>query len=154
MLSGVIHKMIQDTQERLIFRASMYIKDVVSMFRYTYGDLLPYLRLAGTRSTALEKDQHFPTLTNTLQLLAILHQSVEKGVFEGLAQEAIGICTQLLVRCSEMIVGHKGKDRVEFAQLESHLFLIRHLLALREHITPYDISFVYMEKWVDFTNGM
>eukprot|EP00994_Dinema_validum_P001780 NODE_136_length_2400_cov_83.625266_g94_i0.p1 GENE.NODE_136_length_2400_cov_83.625266_g94_i0~~NODE_136_length_2400_cov_83.625266_g94_i0.p1 ORF type:complete len:718 (-),score=136.80 NODE_136_length_2400_cov_83.625266_g94_i0:155-2308(-) len=151
MLSGVLHKMIQDTQERFIFRCSMYIKDVIAHYRYTYQDCLPFLRLPDTQVQCLVKGNNFPTLANTLFLLGTLSTAVERGVFEGLAQEVVRICTDALIRTADLIVASSklSKERPEFPVLESQLFLIRHLLTLREQITPFDIHFQMVERWLD-----
>eukprot|EP00667_Euglena_gracilis_P003753 EG_transcript_3766 len=151
LLSGIMHKMIQDSQERFIFRSSMYIKDVIGVFRYSYADLAPYLRMPGVSALCLEKDQHFPTLGNTLALLKLMWGAVEKGVFEGLAQEAVTICTDLLVKAADIVLRHTGKDKVEWPSLEAALFLVRHLLALREHLVPYDANLAFVERHLDLS---
>eukprot|EP00668_Euglena_longa_P042338 GGOE01055961.1.p1 GENE.GGOE01055961.1~~GGOE01055961.1.p1 ORF type:complete len:976 (-),score=298.90 GGOE01055961.1:1366-4272(-) len=151
LLSGIMHKMIQDAQERFIFRSSMYIRDVIGTFRYTYADVAPFLRVPGVSAVCLERDQHFPTLGNTLALLKLMWGAVEKGVFEGLAQEAVTICTDLLVRASDLVLKHAGKDKVEWPSLEAALFLVRHLLTLREHLVPYDANLTFVERHLDLS---
>lgn len=66
-------------------------------------------------------------------------------IFEELAQDAIQICTVSLKMASADITVAKG-------QLHGTLFLVKHLLTLREQITPFDIKFSLTNKALDFTS--
>eukprot|EP01012_Entosiphon_sulcatum_P055857 TRINITY_DN7844_c0_g1_i1.p1 TRINITY_DN7844_c0_g1~~TRINITY_DN7844_c0_g1_i1.p1 ORF type:complete len:945 (-),score=135.38 TRINITY_DN7844_c0_g1_i1:7-2841(-) len=151
LLSSTLHKMIQDTQERLIFRCSLFIKDVIAPFRYTVEDCAPLVFVRGGKR-ALGEREFFPTLSHTVALLQLLKGSVEQGVFEGLGQEAVHLSAQLLLRASDMISTHKWPQTVEFPDLQAVLFLIRHMTALREEIHRAEINLTTIEKWVDLTN--
>lgn len=66
-------------------------------------------------------------------------------IFEELAQDAIRICTVALKMASADVTAAKG-------ELHGTLFLVKHLLTLREQITPFDISFSHTNKALDFTS--
>lgn len=53
-------------------------------------DLAPYLRVPGVSALCLEKDQHFPTLGNTLALLKLMWGAVEK-VCQAAAPRPVGL---------------------------------------------------------------
>lgn len=65
-------------------------------------------------------------------------------VFEGLAAEAIEQCLNNLISAKEIINERKGFD-------DSHLFLIKHLLALKEQIAPFESSFTETQVNLDFS---
>jgi hypothetical protein len=58
----------------------------------------------------------------------------QTNVFEDLAEEAITTCRQSLLKAAQIFASRK-KD----AQLDSQLFLIRHLLILKEMTASVDI---------------
>jgi conserved oligomeric Golgi complex subunit 3 len=85
----------------------------------------------------------YPTLPRTLLLLSKLYRSVERGVFEGLAQELVYGCLESLATGYTSISKLKGN-------IHGQLFLIKHLLILRDQIAPFEGSFSARETNVDF----
>jgi len=75
--------------------------------------------------------------------LRVLYRKVNTEIFEGLAQEAIMICTQTLLAASAAISKQRGP-------LDGLLFLIKNLLILREQVGPFNIKFI-TEKILDFS---
>jgi hypothetical protein len=67
-------------------------------------------------------------------------------VFEELAQDAIQLCTASLKMASADIMAAQGG-------LHGSLFLVKHLLTLREQITPFEIQFAQTSKALDFTSS-
>ncbi|KAJ3010421.1 Golgi transport complex subunit 3 [Thoreauomyces humboldtii] len=86
----------------------------------------------------------YPTMHRTLYILGKLYQSVPNATFEELAQEAVDCCRKSLVRAATTISSKQTK-------FDGQFFLIKNLLMLREHITPYTLSFVRKEDVLDFT---
>jgi hypothetical protein len=58
----------------------------------------------------------------------IVHSVVKPAIFEDIAQEAINLCRLALVAASENI----ARTRPPSSVLDGHLFLVRHLLILKE----------------------
>lgn len=108
----------------------------------------------------------YPTLVRTLSSLAKLYLSVDSSVFEDLAHEvpllcisqwerivsptktlcvkAVSVCIASLSSASRLISRSKGSDH-------GQLFLLRHLLILREQIQPFDANFTITENTLDFS---
>lgn len=76
----------------------------------------------------------YPTLRMTLWILSCLWTYVDQGVFEDLAQEAIGTCRQSLTAASQTLMAQKDKD------MDARLFLVRHLLILKEMTAGLDLG--------------
>jgi len=72
----------------------------------------------------------YVTLERTLGCLSKVFRVVEPTVFEQLAQEAVAACTFTLLDASKRIGKKATLD-------DGDLFLIKHLLLLREQISPF-----------------
>ena len=81
----------------------------------------------------------YPTLEIALLLLSRIYRCVEMSIFEGLAQETVNQTTETLQTASGLISGKTTTS-------DGYLFLIKHLLILREQIAPFDIEFYSTEK--------
>lgn len=68
------------------------------------------------------------------------------GVFEGLAAEAIEQCLGNLLSAKDLIKERKGF-------VDSQLFLIKHLLTLREQVAPFEASFTETQVSLDFSSA-
>ena len=143
------------------------------------------LPLAGRLSGGEPDDLYaswYPPLRSTLVVLSKIYRAVDMGVFEDLAGEAVGLCTDALkaaalqvcccCRCCRCFLcpSHPCFMRPEgpstpqpppplptrarlpllfSAQVtarrgetsDGDLFLVKHLLILREQLTPFDINF-------------
>jgi len=86
----------------------------------------------------------FPTLQRTLWLLTKIYKCVDQSIFDDLSQEALSKCLLSLNQASTLI--RDTKD-----QVDGRLFLIKHLLILKEQIAPFEGNFVHTTKEVDFT---
>ncbi|PWS21999.1 hypothetical protein DKP78_20665, partial [Enterococcus faecium] len=63
----------------------------------------------------------------------------------GLAQEAVEVCSTSLQNASKVIAK-------KATAMDGQLFLIKHLLILREQIAPFDIEFSVTHKELDFSH--
>lgn len=103
-----------------------------------------------------KQETWYPTLQKTLWVLSQLHDFVkvraspasdvglinvvQPAIFEDIAQEAINICRQSLVSAADTIKGVKtnvisqgqGSSYATSKTLDGELFLVRHLLILKE----------------------
>lgn len=65
-------------------------------------------------------------------------------VFEGLAAEAIEQCVNSLFHARDIISERRGP-------IDAQLFLIKHLLTLREQVAPFEVSFTETQIVLDFS---
>ncbi|KAE9457763.1 hypothetical protein C3L33_10336, partial [Rhododendron williamsianum] len=87
----------------------------------------------------------YPPLEKTLSCLSKLYRCLEPAVFTGLAQEALEVCTMSIQKASKLIAKRSSP-------MDGQLFLIKHLLILREQIGPFDIEFSVTHKELDFSH--
>ena len=87
----------------------------------------------------------YPTVRRTLMCLSKLYRSVEKEIFQEVSHEALKACIGSIVYASGMIQAKK-------TPFDGQLFLIKHLLILREQITPFNIIHSSSETALDFSN--
>ncbi|MBW0475108.1 hypothetical protein O181_014823 [Austropuccinia psidii MF-1] len=84
----------------------------------------------------------YPTLRKTLWVLSKLHTYVNDAIFEDFAGEAVGICSQSIVSAAALInpVSNQSSSSSTSTNAVDHqLFIIRHLLILKEMIRTLDI---------------
>ncbi|XP_078613274.1 conserved oligomeric Golgi complex subunit 3-like isoform X1 [Branchiostoma floridae x Branchiostoma japonicum] len=86
----------------------------------------------------------YPTVRRTLVCLSKLYRCVDRTIFQGLSQEALAACVQSLIVASVSIAKLK-------TEMDGELFLIKHLLILREQITPFHAEFAIKEMALDFS---
>ncbi|KAI7868135.1 Sec34-like family-domain-containing protein [Spinellus fusiger] len=87
----------------------------------------------------------YPALQKTLWILSKLYRCVQTGVFEDLAQEAVSLCSESLRKACETITINKSR-------LDGQLFLIKHLLVLKEQLAPFEANLVHAGKALDFSS--
>ena len=84
---------------------------------------------------------------HSLVSLVTLNNRVQPAIFEDIAQEAINICRQSLVSAADAIKGVKadvtlhgpGSSYTTSKTLDGELFLVRHLLILKEMTQNLDL---------------
>jgi len=86
----------------------------------------------------------YPTFERTLTCLSKLYLTIDNDAFDGIAQEAMSVCTNTLVDAQNLIQNTQST-------LDGQLFLIQHLLILQEEIAPFDINFTIQETVLDFS---
>ncbi|KAF5841503.1 hypothetical protein DUNSADRAFT_12670 [Dunaliella salina] len=87
----------------------------------------------------------YPPLRATLLCLSKLYRAVDGSIFSGLAQEAVSACTVSVQQASTMLARKVGA-------LDAQLFMIKHLLFLREHIAPFNVQFAVTDFDLDFSH--
>ena len=87
----------------------------------------------------------FPPMRATLSLLSKLYGVVEMTVFEDFARRALSLCVSSLVHAAERV-------RRTRTAIHGDLFLVRHLLTLREQLIPFEISLQSVEREMDFSS--
>ena len=152
-----LNRTVSDTQERLAYCAEIKVRQEIQLFEPTtehlaYPDILE-------KNASLENDTEapetldiisktwYPPLRATLALLSKLYGVVEVVVFEDFARRSINFCVTTLKIGSDQVKKKKLKDQ---GQMHGDLFLVRHLLLLREQLIPFDIRLQGIEKQLDF----
>ncbi|KAH3812424.1 hypothetical protein DPMN_140855 [Dreissena polymorpha] len=98
----------------------------------------------------------YPTVRRTLVTLSKLYRCIDKTTFQGLSQEALQMCIQSLLNAKEGITKRKASIDlsailIHQTQLDGQLFMIKHLLILREQIAPFQADFSIRETSLDFS---
>uniref|UniRef100_A0A7S2RU93 Conserved oligomeric Golgi complex subunit 3 n=1 Tax=Mucochytrium quahogii TaxID=96639 RepID=A0A7S2RU93_9STRA len=143
---GVLIQILQDVQERLIYSASQYIQLHITNFSPQAGDLRYPEKLIESSKGESRPGMTtgcFKTLENTLMCLIQIYRCLEPQTFEELAQEAVMACSHSLTEASREI----GKR----SRVDGDLFLIKHLLVLREQISPFNTQLTVKQVELDFT---
>ncbi|UPR01228.1 Sec34 domain-containing protein [Chloropicon primus] len=160
----VIEEILADVQERLVYSMQHYIRDEIAYYAPTQEDLQVDTMAKGKEGDREngdgetpgeakdgEKDQEegpsnlYPAVQNTLLCLVKTYGCLELQTFGGLAQEAIQYCTDSCIVASQEIAKSTGL-------LNSQLFLIKNLLALREQLSLFDVDFGSDETELDFSH--
>ncbi|KAL9658373.1 hypothetical protein ABK040_015693 [Willaertia magna] len=168
----IVHAMIQDIQERLIYLTSFFISNEIAKYVPLQEDLDYPKKLLSTNNkrllfendtslddsheTIIDKEEEskksygqylawYPTLEWTLTLLSKLYKVLDVGVFEGLAQEAVTLCAASFIDASRKI--SEKSDA-----LNGSLFLISHLLILLQELSYFKVSFTKTETTLDFSH--
>ncbi|XP_018449460.1 conserved oligomeric Golgi complex subunit 3 isoform X1 [Raphanus sativus] len=157
-LRPTLQRILADVNERLTFRARTYIRDEIANYIPSYEDLDYPGKLEGSANTPsdtnleAQDDENadvfktwYPPLEKTLSCLSKLYRCLEPAVFTGLAQEAVEVCSLSVQKASKLIIKRT-------TTMDGQLFLIKHLLILREQIAPFDIEFSVTHKELDFSH--
>uniref|UniRef100_A0A671T3X9 Conserved oligomeric Golgi complex subunit 3 n=1 Tax=Sinocyclocheilus anshuiensis TaxID=1608454 RepID=A0A671T3X9_9TELE len=189
---AVVKQMLEDVQERLVYRTHIYIQTDILGYKPAPGDLAypdklemmekiaqslkeERMKLTSSssfsdvqleesdnkklissgeclsghnpraHSTVSPADLHgmwYPTVRRTLVCLSKLYRCIDRAVFQGLSQEALSACIQSLLKASDIIQKNKN-------QIDGQLFLIKHLLIMREQIAPFHADFAIKEISLD-----
>ena len=83
-------------------------------------------------------------MANQTKLL-LLSYPIKTAIFEDFASEAVTLCRQSLTLAAEKIAARPGASK-----LDGQLFIIRHLLILKEMVRSIDL--VQVERAFDFSN--
>ena len=164
---------VTDAQERLVYCAELRLRNEVEQFeplhsQLSYPDILE-VAVADSKGSKLRSPSHasgsgsggngsskaaappiddivrtwYPPLRHTLGLLSKLYGVVDRLVFEDFARRAVSLCVRTL---------RAGADGVRRSrsQLHADLFLVRHLLILREQLLPFDVRLTSVGWSLDF----
>ncbi|XP_024973741.1 conserved oligomeric Golgi complex subunit 3 isoform X1 [Cynara cardunculus var. scolymus] len=157
-LAGIrptLDRILADIHERLTFRARTHIRDEIANYLPLDEDLDYPGKLeqsAETKSDPSSLDESsdvfktwYPPLEKTVSCLSKLYNCLEQAVFTGLAQEAVEVCSLSIQKASKLVAKRSSL-------MDGQLFLIKHLLILREQIAPFDIEFSVTHKELDFSH--
>lgn len=155
-----VSRVIEDAQERLIFCATNSLAKEVIRFKPTPADLNYPDKLRkreeSESSEAKEEDavqkqlkvyeSWFPPMRSVLRILSKIFRVVEPKVFEDIALQSVQSCTKCLKDGAAYIQKRRGV-------MDADLFLVKHLLILREQLSPFDIDLRSVERQLDFSDA-
>ena len=144
-LSPVFERMIEDTQERLVYTTQVYIRDTIEGYEPIGFDLDYPDKLEKAIQSGDVYSTWYPTLESTLFVLSSIYRVLNTKIFEAIAQDVLHLCTTSLLYASDEITRKKGK-------MDGILFLVKHLLTLREQVTPFEIGTSVQEMSLDFSS--
>lgn len=154
-LRPTLERILADIHERLTFRARTHIRDEIANYIPSDEDLDYPAKLERSaemkpETTSVEETADvfktwYPPLEKTLSCLLKLYRCLEPSVFTGLAQEAVEVCSLSIQKASKLIAK-------KTSAMDAQLFLVKHLLILREQIAPFDIEFSVTYKELDFSH--
>ncbi|KAL6859379.1 hypothetical protein ACP4OV_017638 [Aristida adscensionis] len=153
-LRPILQRILADVHERLAFCARTHIREEIANFRPSVEDLdYPGKLQRSVDMTSIatvgDKSDIYVTwyrpLEKTVSCLSKLYRCLEPSVFTGLAQEAVEVCSASLQSAGKVI-------SKKATPMDGQLFLIKHLLILREQIAPFDIEFSVTHKELDFSH--
>ncbi|KAJ4848119.1 Golgi transport complex subunit 3 [Turnera subulata] len=154
-LRPTLQRILADVHERLTFRARTHIRDEIANYIPSDEDLdypTKLERSVEVKSETTSDDGNpdvfkawYPPLERTISCLSKLYRCLEPSVFTGLAQEAVEVCSVSIQKASKLIAKRT-------TAMDAQLFLIKHLLILREQIAPFDIEFSVTYKELDFSH--
>ncbi|CAL9095340.1 unnamed protein product [Musa textilis] len=153
-LRPTLQRILADIHERLTFCARTHIREEIANYRPSDEDLDYPAKLERsvdmTSSTSVDDTSDtfktcYPPLEKTVSCISKLYHCLEPAVFTGLAQEAVEFCSISIQNASKSISKRSSP-------MDGQLFLVKHLLILREQIAPFDIEFSVTHKELDFSH--
>ncbi|KAM7275531.1 hypothetical protein ACFE04_017397 [Oxalis oulophora] len=154
-LHPTFQRILADVHERLTFRARTHIHDEIANYVLSDEDLNYPAKLEQStdmkqESASVDENQDifktwYPPVEKTISCLSKLYRCLEPSVFTGLAQEAVESCSDSIQKASKLVTKRS-------TTMDGQLFLIKHLLILREQIAPFDIEFSVTHKELDFSH--
>lgn len=149
-----ISTVIQDAQERLIYSANTTLTKNVVRFKATPADLDYPARLEQKVEATADAEKQleqvyeswFPPIRTVLRVLSKIFRVVEPVVFEDMARTAVQACTKSLQEGAAYIKKRSGARH-------GNLFLVKHLLTLREQLSPFDLQWQTVERQLDFSEA-
>lgn len=160
VVSDLWVRMIQDTQERLVFRTSVYLRQTVSRCTPTREMAGVYLRCGtGAYTGTLEKGAdgdaaaearmfYIPGVVHALQLLHWLYPTLEFSVFSVFAEEAVHHSLELVRQLVKLMRQQDASDPLRDAK--AFLCQLAHLQHLQEVLSHVDANITVVEKHISF----
>ncbi|KAG5882532.1 hypothetical protein JTB14_038143 [Gonioctena quinquepunctata] len=164
----VIRQLLQDAEERLVFRTNVFFQHDLLGYKPSPGDLAYPEKLLQMENIALELRERRSDSRNSVVSLesqevahinaaqmahfrsytgnspADLHGCGIQRTFQGLAQEALVVCIQTVETAAGLITTRR-------TPIDGRLFQIKHLLIIREQIAPFQVDFTAKETTLDFS---
>jgi hypothetical protein len=148
--------LMEDAQLRVIFCANSTLQKKVIRFKATPKDLDYPDKLMKKEDSVKEisveeqleevYESWFPPVRTVLRILSKIFRVVEAKVFEDMALQSVQACSKALFDGAKFIERRRGVRHAD-------LFLVKHLLILREQLSPFDIELRSVERQLDFSDA-
>eukprot|EP00927_Polykrikos_kofoidii_P071556 TRINITY_DN67817_c0_g1_i1.p1 TRINITY_DN67817_c0_g1~~TRINITY_DN67817_c0_g1_i1.p1 ORF type:complete len:899 (+),score=197.02 TRINITY_DN67817_c0_g1_i1:64-2760(+) len=169
----VVFRLHKDVQEKLIFRVQTFIREDIRDYQVRDVDLnYPSVLFSNDPGAVIDAEESalppsaaeaalqrgwFPTMQRTVGILAKIYRVLEMSTFQGLAQEAVDICVGSLRNVARQLSQRPLPDQNHVVaplvqMMDAQLFLVKHLLILREQVAAFECDLVASEKYFDFSN--
>ncbi|VDK79504.1 unnamed protein product [Litomosoides sigmodontis] len=155
----VMTELVGDVVERIVYRTGLYAQSDIAEFTPSSGDLAYPDKLQMMKEIekehALDKDNinatsptsainlyclWYPTVRRTVLSLSKLFKCLEPLVFQSIARELLAACCQSLEDAAEQIRNSATEKTSRSRRfLDAELFIVKHLLILREQTSPYKV---------------
>ncbi|CAI5437449.1 unnamed protein product [Caenorhabditis angaria] len=139
---SVMGELVGDIAERIVHRAGMYAQNDIGGYNPASGDIAYPQMLQMMRK--IEKDQKEKEeeggeedCERTVMCLSKIFPCLDIGVFHSLAREMLQACIDSLEVASTAIQNIPPAKGSWNKKLDGHLFVVKHLLILREQTAPY-----------------
>lgn len=154
---------LQDVQTRLLFKVQAYVEQEIVRHVPTDEDIhglggrkqKKNVTKGHSRASSLAQDADFdmnnifggwyPPMRKAISLLSQINQLVNSTTFDDLAHRVVHECLVSLQAAHALAVTRLG------SRIEADLFLIKHLLILRNQILEFDIEYVPTDVHIDFS---
>ncbi|KZT63738.1 Sec34-domain-containing protein [Daedalea quercina L-15889] len=166
-IGHLLQMVLQDAQTRLFFKAQSVIQSDIRYYVPKAEDLDYPQKLVSARQPvtgfemkekesvsqlfqlkSLDKqDTWYPTLRKTVWVLSQLHDFVKPAIFDDIAREAVNLCRQSLVSAA----GTLRSKAPPTSTLDGQLFLVRHLLILKEMTQNLDLENKNPDRGIDLS---
>lgn len=178
-LGMALERLLGDTKERLVYRASIYTEENIKQYNPSPGDLaypdklFMMKQIAESQASSIRcvsslsdasfafdnestasasvssfspADVHgmwYPSVRRTILCLSRLYNCLDRSTFQQASREVVTACLSSLDSAASAI------ELRTKCKLDSLLFLIKHLLIVREQIAPFHIECVVREVNLD-----
>lgn len=159
---------VSDGLERLSYCTEVTLRQEIQCFeplpsQLAYPAILEEAKAVATKANGVNDGDNFvtlesisrtwyPPLKSTLALLSKLYGVIDAGTFEEFASRVVPLCVKMLRNGADKIRRGAGScGGGPPALLHADLFLVRHLLILREQLTPFDTRFQAIDHRLDFS---
>ena len=159
--------LLNDLRQRVIFRALAFIRERVEGFKPVveaseavahFSRCTAFVEQADGSGEPPERLPECPILQTSVTMLRQLYTAVEPSVFSAIAHETIRHTSMGLARASSAIekaVGATARlaNSACTAELYAGLYLLSHLVTLRDRLRPFSVELSFTDKHLDFSNA-
>jgi hypothetical protein len=154
---NVMNELVGDIVERIVYRTSSFGQTDVLNYKPAPGDLAYPERLLMMKNIEAETTPPeannkvcksffwYPTVKRTIVCLSKLYKCLDQSVFLSVSRELLEQCSQSLeIAADKMralpIDPSKASVKGFGRQLDAELFIVKHLLIIREQTSPYRVT--------------